>query len=112
DLAGLSQRGAKTRIFDNTVTHNVRENFAPGGSIVAEAPAGTGILVLSTNKVEIFNNNLQENNVAGTAVASYAALVELGLAPQPTDPDYNPFPSNIYIHDNSYSSRDRKSTRL
>src|SRR5699024_7130011 len=68
------------------------------------APAGTGILVLSTNKVEIFNNKLQENNVAGTAVASYAALVKLGLAPQPTNPDYNPFPGNIYIHDNSYSS--------
>ena len=104
DLPGLSQSGAKTRIFDNTVTNNLRENFAPGGSIVAEAPAGTGILVLSTNKVEIFNNKLQENNVAGTAVASYAALVKLGLAPQPTDPDYNPFPGNIYIHDNSYSS--------
>src|SRR5699024_158261 len=62
------------------------------------------ILVLSTDKVEIFNNKLQENNVAGTAVASYAALVALGLTPQPTDPDYNPYPGDIYIHDNSYSS--------
>lgn len=103
DLPGLSQSGARTRVFSNQLTDNIRGNFAPGGSLVAEVPAGTGILVLSTGEVEVFDNTLVENNVAGTAVASYAALVELGVAPPVSDPDYNPFPANVYIHNNSYS---------
>lgn len=102
DLPDLSQSGARTRIFDNKIVNNMRGNFAPAGNIVAEVPAGTGILVLSTKSVEVFGNTIEGNNVAGTAVASYAALVELGLVPKPTDPNYNVFPSDIYIHDNSY----------
>ncbi|MDX1619215.1 MAG: parallel beta-helix domain-containing protein, partial [Balneolaceae bacterium] len=102
DLPGLSQSGARTRIFDNRITDNLRENFAHEGDIVAEAPAGTGILVLSTDEVEIFDNTLVENNVVGTGVASYLALVALGLA-GPPPAGYDPFPENIYIHDNSYS---------
>jgi parallel beta-helix repeat protein len=103
DLPGLSQTGARARVFNNKVINNMRGNFAPGGSIVSQVPAGTGILVLSTADVEVFNNTIEENNVMSTTVASYAALVELGLAPKPTDPNYNLFPQNVYIHDNSYS---------
>lgn len=103
DLPGLSQTGARARVLNNQVINNMRGNFAPGGSIVSQVPAGTGILVLSTTDVEVFDNTIEENNVMGTTVASYGALVELGLAPKPTDPNYNLFPQNVYIHDNSYS---------
>lgn len=106
DLPDLAQSGGNTRVFNNVVAENLRGNFAPGGNIVAEVPAGTGILVLSTQDVEIFDNTIAKNNVVGTAVASYAALVELGLAPQPTDTSYNVFPSNVYIHDNKYERGD------
>ncbi len=103
DLPGLSQTGARARVFNNRVINNMRGNFAPGGSIVSQVPAGTGILVLSTADVEIFDNTIEGNNVMGTTVGSYGALVELGLAPKPEDPNYNLFPQNVYIHDNSYS---------
>ncbi|WP_165139356.1 parallel beta-helix domain-containing protein [Halalkalibaculum roseum] len=103
NLPGLSQLGSQTRIFNNTITDNNLGNFAHHGHIAAEVPAGTGILTLSITDVEIFNNDLHENNVVGTAVASYLALVGIGVAPEPTDPNYNPYPGNIYIHDNSYS---------
>lgn len=102
DLPGLSQSGARTRVFDNTISNNILGNFAHEGHIVAEVPAGTGILVLSTDEVEVFDNLLVENNVMGTAIASYLSLVGLGLAPAPP-PEYDGFPENIYIHDNSYS---------
>ena len=102
DLPGLSQPGSFTRIFDNRVIRNLRGNFVPPGGIVAEVPAGTGILVLSTANVEIFDNEIAENNLLGTAVASYAALVNLGLVSQIQDPNYNPFPEQIHIHDNTY----------
>lgn len=103
NLPGLLQNGARTRVFDNSITNNLLGNFAHEGHIAAETPAGTGILVLSVSDVEIFDNVLEENNVVGTAVASYGALVALGLFPEPQDPAYNLFPQNIYIHNNSYS---------
>lgn len=102
DLPGLSQNGSGTRVYENSVLKNIRGNFASGGSIVAEVPAGTGILVLSTRDVEVFDNRISSNNVIGTAVASYAALVELGLFPMPPDPNYNLYPTGINIHDNSF----------
>lgn len=103
DLPGLTQSGARTRVFNNTIRDNNRGNFAPEGGIVSQVPAGTGIMVLSTDQVEIFNNELEENNVAGTGVFSYQSLVALGQAPEPQDPEYDPYPKNIYIHDNTYS---------
>lgn len=102
DLPGLSQSGSGTRVYDNSVLENIRGNFASGGSIVTEVPAGTGILVLSTRDVEVFNNRISKNNVLGTAVASYAALVELGIFPMPADPNYNLYPAAINIHNNVY----------
>lgn len=106
DLPGLLMSGNKTRIFDNQISKNNRGNFAPTGSIVAEVPAGTGVLILSTSEVEMFDNDLEENNVVGTAVASYAALVAMEILPPIQDPDYNPYPGNVYIHDNSFSRSD------
>lgn len=102
DLPGLSQAGARTRIFDNVVRNNSRLNFAPAGNIVAEVPAGTGILVLSTKEVEIFDNILENNNVIGIGVFSYMSLVAMGQAPEPPA-SYDAIPADIYIHDNTIS---------
>lgn len=104
-LPGLSQNGSGVRVFDNTITGNLRGNFASSARIASEVPAGTGVLVLSMNDVEVFDNELEENNVVGTAVASYLALSALGLELPPEDPAYNPFPGNVYIHNNSYSRK-------
>ena len=38
------------------VIENNLKNFAPPGNIVATVPSGTGIMVLATSDVEIFNN--------------------------------------------------------
>ena len=103
NLPGLSMNGYRTRVFDNSISDNMRGNFAETGSIVSEVPAGTGILVLSTDEVEIFGNTLEGNNVMGTTVGSYLTMVALGLFPEITDMDYEPYPGSVYIHDNSYS---------
>jgi len=102
-LPNLLSGASGTRVFDNTIDSNLRGNFASPSRIASQVPAGTGILVLSMNDVEVFDNELNENNVVGTAVASYLAMSALGLVPPPDDPAYNPFPGNVYIHNNSYS---------
>lgn len=95
DLPDLTQFGESVRVFNNLVEENNRSNFASGG-IVQNVPAGTGILVMSTNKVEVFNNELLFNNVVNTGVVS------LKLIEESNDPDFDPFPKNVEIHNNTF----------
>jgi parallel beta-helix repeat protein len=97
DLPGLTQAGAMCRVFGNTCHDNNRGNFAPKGNIAGTVPAGTGIMVLSTRDVEIFDNEITDNMFAGVIMASYLMIGT------PTDPNYNPFYEKIYLHDNIYS---------
>lgn len=98
DLPGLTKYGENTRVFDNHVHDNNRINFAPEGNIVANVPIGTGCMILSTKNVEIFDNTIAENQFAGIQVANY-----LFIDDSPNDPNYDPFPAGIYIHDNAHS---------
>lgn len=99
DLPGLTQYGETVRIFNNHVHDNNRTNFAPAGNIVGNVPAGTGFMILSTNTVEVFDNNFVNNEFAGILIASY-----LFIDANPNDPNYQPLPYLISIHDNLYAS--------
>ena len=98
DLPDLIQKeGKQIRIYDNIVKENNLDNFAPKGNIVAKVPAGTGIMIMATEHVEIFNNTIIDNKTAGTTVVSYFITQE-----KTKDTQYNPYTSAIYIYDNVY----------
>ena len=98
DLPDLIQKeGKQIRIYDNIVKENNLDNFAPKGNIVAKVPAGTGIMIMATEYVEIFNNTIIDNKTAGTTVVSYFITEE-----KTKDTQYNPYTSAIYIYDNVY----------
>ncbi|WP_266368979.1 parallel beta-helix domain-containing protein [Tellurirhabdus rosea] len=98
DLPDLVQkRGGNVRVFNNRITNNNYPNFAPKGNIVAKVPAGTGVMVLATNQVEIFGNEIRKNNSIGTSIVSYY-MTENPLK----DSAYYPYPTAISVHDNLY----------
>ncbi|MFL3005342.1 MAG: parallel beta-helix domain-containing protein [Candidatus Neomarinimicrobiota bacterium] len=98
DLPDLIQKdGKQIRIYDNVVKENNLDNFAPKGNIVAKVPAGTGIMIMATEHVEIFNNTIIDNKTAGTTVVSYFITEE-----KTKDTQYSPYTSAIYIYDNVY----------
>ena len=96
----IVKNGKNVRIFDNRVEENNLDNFAPPGNIVSTVPAGTGIMVLATSDIEIFNNRILNNKSVGTGIVSYF-MTELPV----TDSLYNPYTSAIYIHDNVYKRK-------
>jgi parallel beta-helix repeat protein len=103
DLPDLpKKRGGHVKVHDNLVTRNNLENFAPPGNIVGKVPPGTGIMILATNDVEVFQNKIWENRTASAAIVSYY-IAETPIK----DADYNPYPSNIYLHDNIFSAGKR-----
>lgn len=106
DLPDLpKKRGGQVKVHDNLVTRNNFRNFAPKGNIVGKVPPGTGVMILATNDVEVFNNKIWDNKTLSTAIVSYF------ITENPTqDKDYNPYPSRIYVHDNIFSMGKRMPT--
>ncbi len=93
DLTGLSQAGHSVSVHHNWSYNNNGPNF--GSGVVGLVPPGTGLLVLSTDDVEIYENQIHDNITAGIAVLSY----DLTLLPY--DPAvFDPYPETIFIHDN------------
>ena len=103
DLPDLEVKSGKNiRVFNNIILDNNIRNFAPAGNIVGSVPSGTGIMVLATSNVEIFNNKIYNNKTANTSIVSYHILEETI-----TDSTYYPYPRNIFIHDNIYKRHKR-----
>ena len=98
DLPGLVKKsGGNIRVYENNIIENNFENFAPPGNIVGKVPSGTGIMIMATKEVEIFDNLIINNKTAGTAVVSYYITEE-----PINDPSYNPYTSSVFIHNNIY----------
>ncbi len=93
----IIKHGRQIRVFNNLVKENNLNNFAPKGNIVAKVPAGTGIMIMATEHVEVFKNTIIDNKTVGTTIVSYFITEE-----ETKDTQYNPYTSAIYIHDNVY----------
>lgn len=114
DLPGLTQYGHTTRVYENEVVSNNFKNFAPAGNVVASVPPGTGIMLLATRTVEVFNNKIKNNRTLGVAIASYdiiEAMATTGesqlnenIAKSKKDMNYDPYPNDIYIHGNAFNN--------
>jgi parallel beta-helix repeat protein len=118
DLPGLTQYGQHTRVFNNRVISNNHENFAPAGNIVAMVPPGTGIMLLATRNIEIFNNDITDNRTCPTSIISYDLVTEMSKENKENqssaqavnhqyqlDTLYDPYPNQVYIHGNTYANK-------
>lgn len=90
------KEGKRCRVFNNKVINNNVKNFGVKGTVVAEIPAGTGIIVMATNDCRIYNNEIKGNNTMSAAIFSYDALQKPFK-----DSLYDPFPGGISLYDNN-----------
>ena len=98
DLPNLPvQGGRNTRVFQNKVYTNNVENFAPEGNIVGSVPSGTGIMILANDSIEVFENELSQNQTANILVVSYL-INDIPIS----DPMFDPYPEAIHIHNNTF----------
>ncbi|HSI74805.1 MAG TPA: parallel beta-helix domain-containing protein [Lunatimonas sp.] len=104
NLPGLPKaEGRGTKIYDNDIISNNHVNFAtalneePNGNTVTLIPPGSGLILLAAKDVEIFNNRIHDNKTVGIAISNYQITGFPAEAP-----NWSPFTSNIFIHDNDY----------
>ena len=100
DMAGLPQKAGKdVRVYRNRVIANNHPNFADPGAVVAAVPPGTGIMVMASDAVEVFDNEIDQNQTTSVLVVSYMVIEE-----KFSDPTFDPIPERISIHDNRISN--------
>jgi len=101
NMPDLPQEGHSTRVYNNQITNNNTENFAPAGTAVSYVPAGSGVVINSNDKVEIFDNKIANNKTANVLITSnfasgYSADIESHAA-------FDPYPETIYIYNNQFA---------
>lgn len=106
DLPDLKlKKGGYCKVYDNHVHDNNTTNFAPKGNIVGKVPAGTGVLLLAANNVEIYQNRIINNRTIQTGIISYF-ITENKIK----DSLYYPYPTGITVRDNTFEKQKRKAT--
>lgn len=91
--------GRNARVFNNLVKDNNHKNFAGAGNIVAIIPPGTGMIILATDSVDVYNNDIQDNKTIGIGIVSYK------LTGRPiNDTTYGPYCNTISIHNNKITN--------
>ncbi len=100
NMPNLSQAGKATRVFKNQVHDNNTGNFAAKGAAVASVPAGSGVVVNSNDKVEIFDNDVANHQTANVIISSYFSTNYYNA--KGVAADYNPYPKGIYVYDNRF----------
>ncbi|MFK7828100.1 MAG: parallel beta-helix domain-containing protein [Oligoflexales bacterium] len=96
NMPDLNIPGQISRIFGNTIVNNNTINFSPPSNVVADVPAGTGVMITANKKVEVFNNFISGNETANILIVSYM------LTGRPiNDSSYDPFVESIYIYNNT-----------
>jgi parallel beta-helix repeat protein len=100
NMPNLPQPGQATRVFNNKSFENNLANFAAKGAAVASVPAGSGVVVNSNPKVEIFDNDIADNKTANLIISSYFSTNYYNT--KGVDPNYNPYPRAIFVYGNRF----------
>lgn len=101
NMPNLPIPGHSTRVYNNVIERNNTANFAPPGTAVASVPAGSGVLINSNDKVEIFNNRFADNQTANIIISSYFSA---GYNDRQMAADFDPYPETIFIYDNEFGA--------
>jgi parallel beta-helix repeat protein len=99
DLDSLRQYGDRSRMYGNISRNNNTYNFTSGG-IVGSVPAGSGMITLSYDRIDIFDNTFENNNTGGIIHASYELFPE--GAGRPSEKRIDFYTEGVHIFRNKF----------
>jgi len=101
-LGNLNKKTSnKNLVYNNNIHDNNRMNFGDSQSFVASVPAGTGVIVVGADDVEIRDNTITNNNSGGVLVVNYLLLQMLVPGAKP-DPMTDPNPERVLVRNNTF----------
>lgn len=99
DLDKLTQYGSRTIVRGNVARNNNTYNFTEGG-FVANVPPGSGMITLSYDRIDIYDNVFEDNNTGGILHVSYELFPE-GFG-RPGDRKIDFYSEGVRIFDNTF----------
>ena len=102
NMPDLPVSGHSTRVFNNKIVANNTKNFGAPGSAVAGVPTGAGVVINSNDKVEVFDNDIGDNDTANVLVSSLFSAVY--TRDRPKAEGFDPYPETIFIYDNRFGA--------
>lgn len=101
DLDGnLRQYGDRSRMYKNISRNNNTYNFADLSGFVSEVPPGSGMITLSYDRIDIFENEFTNNNTGGIIHASYEIFPE--GAGRPSEKRIDWYTEGVHIFKNKF----------
>lgn len=91
-----SRVGHNTRVYNNRIIGNNHVNFAAEGATVGLVPSGTGVMIMTADNTEVFDNEIRDNQTAGVILTSLYSVYG-----RDTVFDLGPIPENNWIHGNT-----------
>ena len=101
DLDSLRQYGDRSRMYGNISRNNNTYNFTSGG-IVGSVPPGSGMITLSYDRIDIFDNVFENNNTAGIIHTSYEIFPE--GAGRPSEKRIDWYTEGVHIFRNKFKN--------
>lgn len=101
NMPNLPQPGHGTRLYNNKIYTNNTGNFAPKGTAVSFVPAGSGVMIVSNDQVEVFGNDIQNNNTSNILISSYFTANDTATNNSVTEA-FDQYPEAINIYDNQF----------
>ncbi|MFK7981920.1 MAG: parallel beta-helix domain-containing protein [Saprospiraceae bacterium] len=99
DMPDLPQaNGDRIKFYNNIMEGNNGKNFAPKGMVVSTIPPGSGMIIMSHSNIEAHHNTITNHKTLGIAVNSW-----LFTGVPFKSEKFDPFCSNINLHDNVIS---------
>ncbi len=105
NMPNLTMEGHSTRVFDNQIFDNNTKNFGHEGTPVASVPAGSGVVINSNDKVEVFNNSIRNNRTANVIISS---VYSTGYNDLNKAEGFDPYPEGIFIYGNTFEGGGNK----
>ncbi len=96
DMPDVPQaNGHSIKVYDNVMDNNNGLNFSAPGIVVNTLPPGTGMVLMASTQVELYNNKISNHKSVGIAINTWL-LTGLPFESK----EYDPYNSYISVHDN------------
>ena len=123
NLPHLTVYGEDVEAYNNHIYDNNLKNFGVKGSIVSTVPRGSGVIVMATKEVAIYENLIEDHKTINTSIVSYEIYVppknkkkkkkkkplRNGLRQveenYEDDVEYSAYPGKVAIHNNKFKNK-------
>jgi parallel beta-helix repeat protein len=87
-----------TQVYDNLVENNNHANFAKPNTAAAILPPGSGLVMVASDHVEVYDNTFIGNKTAAIGI------LDLRIGFDANEIDVGPRPEHIWVHNNTYEN--------